>query len=315
MLVDTVLGPRAADALGQTLVHEHISTADWSLRVALGSRYYDHDVILERAVTHLTRAREAGVRTVVDGTPINMGRDVGLLREVAERTGLDIVASTGFYYTEHPYLQWRAEAEIAAWLDRELTDGIADTGIRPGIMKAACAGPGLTPQLHRVFRAIGQVAATHDVPIFVHHEVETANGQEIIDLLEGTGVSPGRLVLGHSGDSDDLDYLQGLLDRGVYLGMDRFGHCSASNSLERRVGVIAELVRRGYADRLLLSHDLAIHFGVFGSWEDLLAQDPMADGVDFTFIHRQVVPALAAADVDPAIALGMLDNNVRALFG
>ncbi|MDF1602881.1 TatD family hydrolase [Nocardioides sp. YIM 152315] len=315
MPVNTVLGPVAADALGQTLVHEHVSGADWSLRAAFGTRFYDHDVILERATKHLTRAREAGVRTIVDGTPINLGRDVALLREVAEHTGLTVVASTGFYYTEHPYLQWRAEAEVASWLDRECTDGIADTGIRPGIMKAACAGAGLTPQLHNVFRAIGAVAASHDLPIFVHHEVEAANGQAIVDLFDETGVAPGRLIVGHCGDSNDLDYLQALLDRGVYLGMDRFGYCSVGNSLENRVATIVALAQRGYAAQLLLAHDLAVYFGVFGSWEDFVERDPLEDGVDFTFIHTRVIPALVAAGLDQTTARAMLTDNPRALFG
>ncbi|WP_272818788.1 hypothetical protein [Prescottella equi] len=100
MPVNTVRGPIDRSQLGQTLIHEHIVTADWSMRMAFGENYYEHDVIVERAVAQFLRARESGVRTVVDGTPVNMGRDIGLIREVSERTGLEFVVSSGFYYQE-----------------------------------------------------------------------------------------------------------------------------------------------------------------------------------------------------------------------
>lgn len=314
MPVNTVRGPVEAQELGQTLVHEHISGADWSLRAAFGSRFYNHDVVLARAVEHFSRAKEHGVRTIVDGTPINMGRDVSLVREVAERTGLNLIVSTGFYYTEELYTTWRGADEIAAWLHRECLEGIADTGIRPGILKAACAEAGITATLEKVFRAIGLVAAEQQLPIFTHHDVKTANGPAILDLFEDSGVSADKVVLGHSGDTNDLGYLGELLERGCWLGMDRFGYCDVGNSLENRVQTIVELCARGHAARLLLSHDLAIYFGVFGSWEDFEAHDPMAGGVDYTFIHRQVLPALVAAGLTEDTVRALLVNNPRNLF-
>lgn len=309
MPVNTVRGPIDRSQLGQTLIHEHIVTADWSLRMAFGENYYEHDVIVERAVAQFLRARESGVRTVVDGTPVNMGRDIGLIREVSERTGLEFVVSSGFYYQEEVFLNWRSEDEIHAWLSRECEDGIAGTGVRPGIMKAACADGGITPILDRVFRAIGRVAAEQRLPVFCHHHPDVGNGEGILDLFEDCGVEPRQVVLGHSGDTNDLGYLETMLRRGCYLGMDRFGHCAVGNSLAARVRTIVELCARGHGDRLLLSHDLATYFGVFGSWQDFKDDESNDPAVDFTFVNRQVVPALEASGLDPETVRAMLEDN------
>lgn len=309
MPVNTVRGPLDGSDLGQILIHEHIVTADWSMRMAFGAHFYEHDVVVERAVEQFLRAKESGVRTVVDGTPVNMGRDVALIREVAERTGLEFIVSSGFYYQDEVYLKWRSEDEIHAWLTRECEDGIAGTDVRPGIMKTACADLGITPILDKVFRAIGRVAAEQQLPIFCHHHTEVGNGEAIVDLFESCSVAPNQLVLGHSGDTNDLDYLEGILRRGAYLGMDRFGHCAAGNSLENRVRTIAELCARGHRDRLLLSHDLATYFGVFGSWQDFKTGESVDPTVDFTFINRQVVPALESAGLTPDAVRAMLERN------
>lgn len=314
MLVNSVLGPIDTADLGQTLFHEHIVTADWSLRMAFGEHFYDHEVVADRAVEQFTRAREVGVRTVVDGTPVNMGRDVNLVREVAERTGLNFIVSSGFHYMEEVYLEWRTEDDVYELLNRECSEGVAGTGIRPGIMKAACADAGITPLLSKVFRGIGRVAREQRLPIFAHHHVALANGDAIMDLFEDCGVAPSQVVLGHSGDTNDLDYLERMLGRGCYLGMDRFGYCDVSNSLEDRIRTIVELCRRGHAERLLLSHDLATYLGVFGSWTDFVAHDPIASGVDFTFIHREVLPALESAGLEPGEVLALLERNPRNLF-
>lgn len=314
MQVNTVRGPVDAADLGQTLVHEHVTTADWSLRAAFGERFFGRDLVVERAVEQFSRAAACGVRTVVDGTPVNMGRDVELIREVGERSGVRFIVSSGFYTVEEAYLSYRDEAEVHDLLTVDFTDGIAGTDIRPGMMKAACGDAGLTPVLTTVFSAIGRVAAEQGVPVFAHHHPHVDTGDAILDTFEAVGLSPSRVVLGHAGDSNDVVYLERMLQRGCYLGMDRFGFCEVGNSLADRVRTIVELCARGYADRLLLSHDLATYWGVFGRWGDYVENDPMAHGVDFTFVHDQVLPALSAAGLAPETVAAFLERNPIALF-
>ena len=98
MKIQSVLGPVDTSELGQVLMHEHLTCADWSMRMNFGSRFYEADKVTEMACGMLDKAAQQGVATVVDGTPVNLGRDIHLMRDVARRTGLNIIASTGFYY-------------------------------------------------------------------------------------------------------------------------------------------------------------------------------------------------------------------------
>lgn len=169
-------------------------TADWSMRMAYGDHFYEHEVVADRVVQQFSRGRECGIRTVVDGTPLNMGRDVHLIREVAERTGLNFIVSSGFYYQEEAYLTYRSVEEVHELLTREFEEGIAGTDGGPGMMKAACSDAGITPSPGDGVSRDRQVAAEQQVPISAHHHVTAGNGDAILDVFGGErrGTSPGR---------------------------------------------------------------------------------------------------------------------------
>ncbi len=142
--INGVLGPIDTADLGFTLMHEHILIANWSMRQAFAD-WVDVDQVIEDASRELTFARELGVRTVVDLTPINLGRDIRVIREVAERAQLQLIAATGLYYTEEPWLEaWPAD-KMVEWLIRDLTDGIQGTDAKAGIVKCATNHAGVTP--------------------------------------------------------------------------------------------------------------------------------------------------------------------------
>jgi len=312
MMVNTVTGAVDAAGLGPTLMHEHVCCADWSLRMCFGEHFFDYERTVEAAAAMFLKARrECGIATVVDGTPANLGRDVGLIREVAERTGLQFVVSSGFYYHEEPGLMFYPEDELVGLLVSECEGGIAGTGIRPGIMKAAVDGPEMTDYMRKMVTVVARAAAATGLPVFCHHNVKALNGGQILDIFAGQGVPLAHVILGHSGDTDDLGYLTRMLERGCYLGMDRFGYCDYSLSLDRRVATIAALYAAGWGARLLLSHDLVVA-GLFGGRE--LDIKPEERSVDFTFLEKTVQPVLAAAGVSEAQFAGMLTENPRAFF-
>jgi phosphotriesterase-related protein len=314
MTINTVLGPIEADQLGPTLIHEHISAADWSMRANFGERFFQDDKVVDAAVLMCDKVkRECGVTTIVDGTPINLGRDVRLIREVARRTGMNIIASTGFYYTPEPWLATFPEDELVELMLGECRDGIDGTGIRPGIMKCAVGEAGLTPLVRKLVTTVARVAAQTGLPIFCHHTVDSRNGGDILDIVEEQGVPLNRFILGHSGDTDDLDYLTAMLRRGCYLGMDRFAYCGLLLGLDRRVATIAALHKAGYGERMLLSHDLVV-YGFSGSWDQFVATDPLRRDPDLTFIHRQVFPGLLAAGLTQADVDAMIEQNPRRFF-
>jgi len=302
MKINTVTGPIETAKLGPTLMHEHISCADWSMRMNLGDRFFNFDDVVNTATATFTQMnRECGITTVVDGTPINLGRDIKLIREVAERTGLNFIASSGFYYQEEFELAFRPEEEITELLLYECQNGINGTDILPGIMKCAVESRELTKYLRKILAAIARVAAKTGLPIFCHHNPHYKNGGAILDIFEGQGVSLNKVILGHSGDTDDLDYLVSMLGRGCYIGMDRFGYCDITLSLERRAAAIAALCEKGFCDRMLLSHDLAAFIA--------LSRRP-----DFAFIHKEALPALLAAGVARETFDKMMEENPKRFF-
>ncbi|MCL2782925.1 MAG: hypothetical protein FWD80_02995 [Propionibacteriaceae bacterium] len=311
MKINTVTGPIDTADLGATFMHEHVCCADWSLRANFGDRFFNFDEVVGIATAMYSKMKDAcGVATVVDGTPINLGRDVRLIREVAERTGLNFVVSSGFYYQMEPALAMRPEDEIAGWLLDECSNGIQGTGILPGIMKAAVDQSGVTPYLHKVLSAIGSVAAQTDLPIFCHHNPSLRNGGDILDIFEAQGVAPNRVIMGHSGDTDELDYLQSLLNRGCYIGMDRFGYCDITLGLDRRVATIAALCERGWAHRMFVSHDIAAYLGMFGA----VNNSALVGRPDYTLIHTQVLPALLDAGVTRDTFDEMMSKNAARFF-
>ena len=295
MAIQGVFGPIDPAELGQTLIHEHITCADWSMRMNFGEKFFDFDQVAAMAEAQLNRAKALGVRTVVDGTPVNLGRDIRLIREVARRTGLNFIASTGFYYQEEPWLGMRDEEQIYDLLMGDCVDGISGTDSKPGILKAG-------------------VARETGLPLFCHHDPAIKNGGEILDLLADCGVPASKVILGHSGDTTDLEYLTAMLERGCWLGMDRFGFCDKDLGLEPRVDTIAALCKAGWGHRLLLSHDWAAYLAFWDSWETTKNSDWMHLDEDYTFIHRRVLPALQEKGLDQKAIDALLIDNPRNFF-
>ena len=93
--VQSVTGPIRTADLGFTLVHEHLRTR----REAVYTQFphlYDDEAGFRTAVARVSDVRSKGVRTICDPTVMGLGRDVAFLRRVAEATGMQIIAATGY---------------------------------------------------------------------------------------------------------------------------------------------------------------------------------------------------------------------------
>ena len=193
---------------------------------------------------------------------------------------------------------------------RDITEGIADTGIKAGVIKCATDRPGVTPDVERVLRACARTHLETGCPITTHTHAQTKRGLEQQAIFKEEGVDLEQVVIGHSGDSDDLDYLLELIDNGSYLGMDRFGIDGYLPTAER-VAVVAELCRRGYADRLVLSHDASCYL----DW--IPGELPPSGMEHWNYLHisTDVLPALRASGVDERQIDTMLVDNPRRFLG
>ena len=315
MKINSVLGPIDTADLGQTLMHEHVSCVDWSLRMNFEESFFNYDEIKELVVRLFKQARAHGVTTMVDGTPINLGRDIRLIRDVAEESGVNVIASTGFYYQFLPNIAKRSDHQIKSLLLKECTEGINGTGILPGIFKAGVEEPGITDYNRKLLRITGEAAGESGLPLFCHTCPSLKLGDEALDIFLETGLSPNRIIIGHSGDCGDVDYLESLLDKGVWLGMDRFDPpCEFFATFEVRTKTVAELCRRGWAHRLFLAHDASVHLGFYDYWgkhrQSIIEK---SDG-KFTEIHRNVLPELLRLGVSQEDIDRMLIHNPRNFF-
>jgi phosphotriesterase-related protein len=306
--IESVCGPLSPADLGFTLMHEHVLVANWSMRQSFPD-YVDVPRVVEEAVTQLRAVRERGVRTIVDLTPINLGRDVAVMHTVAERSGMQIIAATGFYWHEEPWMEQWDHDTLLGYLVRDITEGIQGTPIKAGIIKCATDRHGVTDLNRKLLEISARAHRRTGVPISTHTSVAHRTGLAQQDVFAAEGVDLGRVVIGHCGDTEDLDHLEQILRRGSTIGMDRFG-IDVFLPTAARVRTIAALCARGWAGQMVLSHDASCHIDWFPP--ALIRQ--AVPNWNFRHIPDDVVPALRAAGVSDADVRQMTVDNPRRIF-
>jgi len=305
--IQTATGPIETADLGFTLMHEHVLCVDHSMRVQYPEVFHRRTE-LERAIAKLTEAREAGVRTMVDVTPIDLGRDPGFIRDTAVGSGMQIIVATGFYYQVPYRFMFRPSAELVDLFVRDITEGIGESGVRAGVIKCATE-PDMHRMNERVVRASAKAHRKTGVPIYTHTYPANRTGLDQIRVFREEGVDLSRVVIGHSDDTGDLSYLEEVLRSGVICGMDRIG-IPAPHTSEQRADVVAELVKRGYADRIVLSHDASCNIDHFA---DGVIEKHMPDW-KFTFIPKRFLSMLRERGVSGEAIEQMTVANPRRIF-
>jgi phosphotriesterase-related protein len=316
--VQTFRGALPADQLGVTLIHEHIFVSHPELDLNLPHPEWDEAAAIERAVVGLHRLWDLGVRTVVDLTVLGLGRDVRRVAEVAARVPVQLLASTGYYtadvlpaffHTHGPGLLVDGPDPLEELFVRDIEQGIAGTGVRAAMLKVVTDRPGLTPDVQRVMAAAATAHHRTGVPITTHTHAESQNGRDQLRYFRQHGVAPERLIIGHSGDTEDLAYLQELLDAGANLGMDRFGMEHVLTD-DRRVATVLRLLELGYAEQLLLSHDAAYFSRVTPpTWRARNVPHWHMEN-----IPRRIIPELLAGGASESDIEQMLVHNPRRLL-
>jgi len=306
--VPGVLGPIDTAELGFTLMHEHILIANPAMRKAFPD-WIDPEAHVEKATAEVLAAKQRGVRTIVDLTPINLGRDLGIIREVAAQAEMQVIAATGLYWAEEPWLvSWPPDA-LVDWLLRDLVEGIEGSNVRAGIIKCATDHLGVTEINEKLLQVAARLHRKSGAPISTHTSVEQRVGPKQQDVFEREGVDLSRVVIGHCGDSQDLAYLESILARGSFIGMDRFG-VDLILPTKQRVETIVELCQRGYAGQMVLSHDACCHI----DWFPGIDLATVAPHWNFRHVSDDVLPALREAGVPEADITKMTVENPRRIF-
>lgn len=318
MNVNTARGFVDSSQLGVTLMHEHIFVLSAEIMANYPETWGDEEKRISDAVARLNELSSHGIQSVVDLTVVGLGRYIPRIQRVASQTSVNIIVATGIYtYNDIPfYFHFRGPGTVfegpepmVEMFVRDIQKGIADTGVRAGILKCATDTPGMTKGVERVLRAVAQAHRHTGVPISTHTHARSKRGLEQQRVFCEEGVDLSRVVIGHSGDTTDIEYLEELIANGSYLGMDRFG-IDTILSFEERVATVARLCERGHANKMVLSHDAAC----FNDWlpeRDLPAVLP---NWNYLHIHNDVIPALKRQGVTDEQVHMMMVDNPRVIF-
>jgi phosphotriesterase-related protein len=291
--VQTVQGAVDADELGLTLAHEHVRFRDEAVAAQWPGRY-DEQLELDAALLAVNGAKDRGVRTIVDPTAMFGGRDVNFMKRVADETGVRIVACTGIYsydYLPH-YFENRDIDVIADHFVEDIELGCQGTPIRAAFLKCAADAAGVTEHVEKIHRACARASLQTGAPIMAHSMPAAGTGPRQAEIFREEGVEMAKVQIAHCGDTEDLAYIEGLIEQGVYVGLDRYG-LEMYLPIDKRNATAAELLRRGHAERLMISQDFCATIDWFPpeAAEAFEGQGAIRNW-SMTLVFDEVVPAL-----------------------
>ena len=309
--INSVLGPIDSANLGVTLAHEHIQDSSTGIPQnypeLLEPGYMNH------IIDGLTKARAGGIDTIVDATTLDLGRDVNILAEASRRTGVNIIACSGWALEKPRFFPGVSVEHFAQAFIRDIQKGIADTKIKAGVLKGASDKSGVLPGEGTVLRAVAWAHLHTGVPIMLHSHAVNQVARQQLAILKEEGVNLDRVKIDHANDTTDIAYLTWILDQGCFLGLDRYPGSNISPS--DRTKTLKALIDAGYADHLCVAHDWSLArclstTSVAGSPEKRAAINPHG----FLYIKEIVFPQLREMGVGEDVIQSLLVNGPRNFF-
>jgi phosphotriesterase-related protein len=313
--VESVTGPVELDELGTTLIHEHFRTTDEAGRFQF-PHLYDEQAEWDAAIADANAVKGHGVTTVVEPSAMFLQRDVSFSRRVAEESGLQVIVATGLYTYDYlpQFLQNRDEDGIAAIFVHEIENGIQGTDIKPAFIKCAADEPGLTTNIEKIHRAAARASVQSGLPIMAHSRPASGTGPEQMRIFAEEGVDPAKVQIAHTGDTDDLDYIEKLLDTGCWIGMDRYG-LDLFLPTEPRNETVLALLERDYADRMFLSQDYCSSIDWFPPEVQEYLKANEVPKWSMTFLFEEVIPELEERGMTGDQLRTMLEENPKRWLG
>jgi phosphotriesterase-related protein len=310
--VVTVTGHVDAADLDFTLVHEHVVAASPGVLTSWPELHGGRTAVAQRGTQALSAARASGVRTIVDCTTFDLGRDALLLADVSRASGVAIIAATGIWLDPPATIRSRTADQLAYRFTADLTEGMDGTGIRAGVIKVA-SNERVEPFEAVILAAAAKASSRTGAPIITHTAAAYRTGEAQAQILEECGTDPSRVAIGHSDDSADVEYLAGLAERGYRISMDRLPNGAlpqyGGQDIDDRIDMIVRLVERGYGDRILLAHDDPISAPLLTDEEQ--AQHKRANPWMLAFVAEVVLPGLAKRGIGADVIRQLTIDNPR----
>ena len=322
--INSVLGPLDTADLGFTLSHEHVISTSAGIQYVY-PEFIDREGTIRVGITDLREAYDEGLRTIVDVTTIDLGRDIRLLEKVSQESGVQIVCATGTWL-DVPREFWNATPDMIAPLYiREIEDGIEGTGIKAGVIKVASDKGGVTPEEEIILRAAARAQKATGVPISTHTYALEGVGEQQVNIFEDEGVDLNRVYIGHSNETTDTDYLTGLMEKGAWIGMDIYpvgpgfdyqykDIAPGSIGWKERTETVKKLIDAGFGGQIMLGHDWNSTLHVAN--RELQRRRRRQNPDSYLFISRNVLPRLREMGVvDETINQIMVENPRRYFEG
>jgi 5-phospho-D-xylono-1,4-lactonase len=291
-IIRTVRGDISPESLGVTYLHEHL--IGYSLKPE-----GEPDLRLDSeaaAAYELTLFRMAGGQSLLEMSPVDYSRNPLALRRLSEATGIHVISVTGFIKSASadPLVENKSINQLADMMIREISEGIDDTGVRAGVIKAGSSLNVISPNEEKIFRAAARAQCETGAVISTHTEAGTM-ALEQIDLLRSEGVSPERILIGHTDRKLDWDYHVAIANTGITMGYDQISKEKYFPD-SQRIDFIVRMTKSGYGKQIILSGDLARRSDLTG----------YGGGPGYTFILWRILPWLRKE--------GLTDDDIHTLM-
>jgi len=252
----TVNGWLDSDNMGITLVHEHI-IVDFIGADSTGYHRWDKDSVIMRALPYLEEIKDFGCKTFIECTPAYLGRDPLVFRELSDKTGLNIITTTGYYgaqndkFIPESALTMTAEQLAGIWL-KDWTEGIEGTGIRPGIIKIAVQGDSVLSAFHKTLAHAAALTHLGSGLTIVSHTGPGGPAFEQLEILKNEGVSPRAFVWTHAQRGTKEEQVK-IAEMGAWISLDNVNE--NEENISGYIEMLLNLKKHGYLNKVIISHD------------------------------------------------------------
>ncbi len=305
--INTILGVISAEELGLTLAHEHLFT-DLRGPYAPGYAQANPRHVLSVMKPYLDEISRIGVTGFVECSTIGVGRNPEILRKLAAKTNINIIAPTGVYREAYvpAYIRKMTIEGLADLWVKEINQGINETHTKAGFIKMAVSDEGITPLEEKNLQA-AVITSQRTGAVIACHTIGGKLAEKLINLLESQGHNLERFIWTHAQSEPDIGYQLRTAQRGVYISIDAIG--SGWTPDEVMIEQTLTLIEAGYSNKILLSHD--------AGWFDPSQPDgkPADHGIrGYTALFKTFIPALIARGIPPDTIDQITINNPKIAF-
>jgi phosphotriesterase-related protein len=306
LIFRTVLGDIPVSELGMILPHEHLFT-DLRGPDTVDYAQDDPNMVIDTMRPYLAAAEDAGVTALIECSTVGVGRNIEILRRLAEQTRIHIIAPTGIYkeaFTPEAYLNHTIDDLVKLWT-QEISQSIEGTASLAGFIKIAVSDDGPTRLEERNIRAAARTSQTTGAAIASH----TIGGRAVLEeiaLLVDEGLPLEKFIWVHAESESDLNLHQQVADLGVYVEYDFIGQPGQDPLTQ--VKKVLSLLEHNYGDRLLLSHDA-------GWFQPGRSHGQPEGGIrGYTYIVDEFIPLLLAKGLDRETVKLLIETNPKRAF-